>query len=114
MPATERGARTESESARERTVAAASSTASAAIDVASAGDLLSRLRRLVSDRLPGIVGVGAGYSQWDDEDPLEHDTRRRLDERVDTEAGSYLTALAEADEAEAAEAAERTDEAIGD
>jgi DNA-binding transcriptional ArsR family regulator len=59
----------------------------------SAAGLGDRIREAVRT-LPRLVGF-AGYGRWDDEDPLEHDARRELCDRLEADPGTYLPALAE-------------------
>jgi DNA-binding transcriptional ArsR family regulator len=42
-----------------------------------------------------VVAVGAGYSRWDDSDPLHHETRRDLHRSVVASPGISLSALVE-------------------
>lgn len=60
------------------------------------GELTADWMTAVSDRSPvGPVVALAGYSRWDDSDPLEHDTRAELFEAISEAPGLNLARLAD-------------------
>jgi DNA-binding transcriptional ArsR family regulator len=76
------------------TVVAGSAPTSTAMLVSTTADALATVRRSISERLPEVVGLG--YAKWAGRDPLDHETRDTLCERIESSPGTYLTALADA------------------
>ncbi|GAB3029771.1 hypothetical protein GCM10025298_18060 [Natronobiforma cellulositropha] len=60
-----------------------------------ASGLLGRLGALLSSKLPGGLLSVLRYSRYDDSDPLEHDGRRAIYETIETDPGTYLSAIGE-------------------
>jgi len=61
--------------------------------VESVGDVVSASQPM---RITVPVGVVAGYSRWDDESPLENDTRHALYHVVSDSPGQHVSQLADA------------------
>jgi DNA-binding transcriptional ArsR family regulator len=76
------------------TVVAGSAPTTTATLLTTATDALATVRRTVSERLPEVIGLG--YAKWAGRDPLDHETRDTLCERVESSPGTYLTELADA------------------
>lgn len=73
-------------------------SAQSAVESAHAG--VETARAGLADRFWGLVGL-AGYAKWAGDEPLEHDTRATLYERIQSDPGVYLSAVAEDDRLDA-------------
>lgn len=63
--------------------------------MAAFGSLASSLLDAYVELPFGLLLVGAGYSRYDDSDPLDHEVRSAITETVETTPGIYLSDLTE-------------------